>query len=192
MNIILASKSKRRKQLLRRIVKDFKVIDSGFDESTINNENPKEYCQKLAVAKSQKVASANSLDPNSIIIGADTIVSINDEILEKPSSYNEAFDMLKKLSGKTHFVHTGVSIISILKNTHVNFTETTEVRFINLRDIDIDKYIIKSQPYDKSGSYGIQDSDFIFVDYIVGNYENVIGLPISKIYNSLIELKAIK
>ena len=120
MNIILASKSKRRKQLLERLVKDFIVIDSGFDESTVNIKNPKEYCQKLAIAKSQKVASKKSLDPNSIIIGADTIISINNEILEKPSNYNEAFNMLKKLSGKIHFVHTGVSIISVLKNTHIN------------------------------------------------------------------------
>ena len=83
-------------------------------------------------------------------------------------------------------------ILVILENTYINFIETTKVKFVNLRDKDIEKYILKSQPYDKSGSYGIQDSDFIFVDYIIGNYENVIGFPITKIYNSLLELKAIK
>ena len=192
MNIILASKSKRRKDLLKRLVKDFTVIDSKFDESTIIIKNPKKYCKKLAMLKAQKVASMDSLSPNSIIIGADTIVSINNEILEKPSNYNEAFKMLKKLSGEVHFVYTGVSIISSLYDIHVNFIEETKVKFINLRDKDIENYILKSQPYDKSGSYGIQDPDFIFADYIAGNYENVIGLPISRIYNSLLELKAIK
>ena len=192
MNIILASKSERRNYLLKRLVKDFIVIDSEFDESTLNIKDPKEYCKEMAISKARKVASMKSLNPNSIVIGADTIVSINNEILEKPSNYDEAFKMLKKLSGEIHFVHTGVSIISIFKDIHINFIETTKVKFVNLRDIDIEKYILKSQPYDKSGSYGIQDSDFIFVDYIIGNYENVIGLPISKIFNSLLELKAIK
>ncbi|MAX09817.1 MAG: septum formation protein Maf [Candidatus Marinimicrobia bacterium] len=192
MNIILASKSKRRKDLLKRLVKDFRVIDSEFDESTINIKNPKKYCKKLAILKAQKVASMDSLSPNSIVIGADTIVSINNEILEKPSNYKEAFKMLKKLSGDVHFVYTGVSIISTLNDIHINFIEKTKVKFINLRDKDIESYILKSQPYDKSGSYGIQDPDFIFADHIVGNYENVIGLPISRIFNSLLELKAIK
>ena len=179
MNIILASKSKRRHYLLKKLIKDFKIIDSSFDESTIKIKNPKKHCQKLAISKAETVSKKNF---DSIIIAADTIVSINNKILEKPSNYKESFNMLKLLSGKIHSVHTGVSIICREKNINFNFIETTKVKFIDLRKQDIENYIIKSKPYDKSGSYGIQDSNFIFVDYIIGNYENVIGLPISKIY----------
>ena len=100
--------------------------------------------------------------------------------------------MLKILSGRIHFVYTGVSIISKLNCIDISFIETTKVKFINLRDKDIKQYIVDSKPYDKSGSYGIQDKNFIFVDYIIGNYENVIGLPISKLYKFLLELKVIK
>ena len=189
MKIILASKSSRRSYLLKKLIKDFTIIDSKLDESLIKNKKPKEYCQKLAVLKAQRVAQNNT---DCIIIAADTIVSIKNNILGKPSSYDEAFKMLKLLSGKIHFVHTGVSIISPSNKSHVNFIETTKVKFVNLRDKDIKRYIDSSKPYDKAGSYGIQDSEFIFVDYIEGNYENVIGLPISKIYKILLELKVIK
>ena len=189
MKIILASKSSRRSYLLKRLVKDFTIIDSKFDESLIKNKNPKEYCQELAILKAQHVAQKNA---NSIVIAADTIVSIKNNILGKPSNYDEAFKMLKLLSGKTHLVHTGVSIISKFNKPYINFTETTKVKFVNLRDEDIKQYIDISKPYDKAGSYGIQDAEFVFVDYIEGNYENVIGLPISRIYKILLELKVIK
>tara|TARA_B100001029_G_C15039465_1_gene442533 strand:+ start:732 stop:1301 length:570 start_codon:yes stop_codon:yes gene_type:complete len=189
MKIILASKSSRRSYLLKKLIKDFTIIDSKFDESLIKNKKPKEYCQKIAISKAQSVAQKNA---DSIVIAADTIVSIKNNILEKPSSYNEAFKMLKLLSGSTHFVHTGVSIIYPFNKSNVNFTETTKVKFVNLRDKDIKQYIDSNKPYDKAGSYGIQDPEFIFVDYIEGNYENVIGLPISKIYKILLELKVIK
>jgi len=189
MKIILASKSSRRNYLLKKLIKDFIVIDSKFDESLIKIKTPKKYCQKLAVLKAQHVAQKNT---DSIVIAADTIVSIKNKILEKPSNYDEAFKMLKLLSGDTHFVHTGVSIISISNKIYINFIETTKVKFTNLRDKDIKQYIINNKPYDKAGSYGIQDPEFIFVDQITGNYENVIGLPISKIYEILLELKVIK
>ena len=127
--------------------------------------------------------------PRGLILGADTIVCIDNKILEKPANYNESFAMLRLLSGKTHYVHTGVSILS--KKTSLNFVETTEVTFFDLSDYEIQSYIENNSPYDKSGSYGIQDDSLLFVKNIKGNYENVIGLPISKLYRLLLELKVV-
>ena len=94
------------------------------------------------------------------------------------------------LSGKTHSVYTGVSILS--QSININFTDKTKVKFLELTPKEINKYIINNNPYDKSGSYGIQDDSILFVDYIIGNYENVIGLPISRINKLLVKLKIIK
>ena len=187
MKLILASKSQRRYELLKKIGVNFKVIDSNLDEKSITNNNPKLYCQKLAKLKAQIVLNKN---PNSIVIGADTIVCLNQKTLEKPQDYNEAFKMLKILSGNLHSVYTGVSILS--KSKSFTFIEETKVKFLNLNDKEIENYINKNKPYDKSGSYGIQDESMLFIDYINGNYENVIGLPISKVYKILLELKVIK
>ena len=185
--IILASKSKRRHDLLKKTGIDFEVIESRLDESLIKNNNPKLYCQELAKLKAQTVLNKK---PTSTVIGADTIVYLNEKILEKPQNYNEAFRMLRMLSGEIHSVYTGVSILT--KDKDCTFAEETKVKFLDLNDEEIDDYIKKNKPYDKSGSYGIQDESMLFVDYIIGNYENVIGLPISKVYKILLELKAIK
>ena len=187
MNVILASKSKRRERLLKKLGLNFKIIDSKLDESNIKFKRPHLYCQKLANMKANLVLEKN---PDSLIIGADTIVYIDNKILEKPSNYKEAFNMLKMLSGKKHSVYTGVSILS--KFININFTDKTKVKFLELTDKEIKRYIDNNNPYDKSGSYGIQDDSMLFVDYIIGNYENVIGLPISKINKQLIKLKIIK
>ena len=187
MKLILASKSSRRKALLEKLKIDFKVIYSDLDESKITERDPSLYCQKLAKMKAEIVLKKN---PESTIIGADTIVCIDKKILEKPVDYNDAFKMLRLLSNKTHSVYTGISILTNYKK--INFVEKTKVTFFQLNDREIEKYIINSKPYDKSGSYGIQDESMTFVKYINGNYENVIGLPISRVYRSLLELKVIK
>ena len=186
MNLILASKSPRRAQLLKKMNINFKVEDSKLDESKYLIKNPKEYCQKLANAKAKSVLAKFN---DSTIIGADTIVEIDNEILEKPSDFKEAYNMLRKLSGKKHNVFTGISIIS--SNFEINFVEKTTVKFFEISKNDIQTYIKKNKPYDKSGSYGIQDESMIFVDYIVGNYENIIGLPVSRVYKCLKKLKII-
>ena len=188
LKIILASKSSRRKHLLSRVLNNFKVIDSKLDESKVKIEKPSKYCKKLAQLKARKIAQNHT---NDIIIGADTIVYFKKKILGKPKDYNEAFNMLKKLSGQTHTVYTGVSILSINQNLNVNFSEKTNVTFYEISDNQIDWYITNNNPYDKAGSYGIQDGSQLFVKSINGNYENVIGLPISKIYRYFIELKVI-
>ena len=186
--IILASKSSRRKQLLSRILDDFMIIDSNLDESKIKIDEPSKYCRNLSYLKAKAVSKNFK---NDIIIGADTIVYLNNIILGKPKDYNEAFNMLKKLSGQTHTVFTGVSILSINKKININFSEKTNVTFYDIPDNQIDWYIKNNNPYDKAGSYGIQDGSQLFVKVINGNYENVIGLPISKIYRYFIELKFI-
>ena len=186
--IILASKSSRRKQLLSRILDDFKIINSNLDESKIKIDEPSKYCRNLSYLKAKTVSKNFK---NDIIIGADTIVYLNNIILGKPKDYNEAFNMLKKLSGQTHTVFTGVSILSINKKININFSEKTNVTFYDIPDNQIDWYIKNNNPYDKAGSYGIQDGSQLFVKVINGNYENVIGLPISKIYRYFIELKLI-
>lgn len=188
LKIILASKSSRRKHLLSRILNNFKVIDSKLDESKVKIDKPSKYCKKLAQLKARKIAQNHT---NDIIIGADTIVYLKKKILGKPKDYNEAFNMLKKLSGQTHTVYTGVSILSINQNLNINFSEKTNVTFYEISDNQIDWYITNNNPYDKAGSYGIQDGSQLFVKSINGNYENVIGLPISKIYRYFIELKVI-
>ena len=188
LKIILASKSSRRKHLLSRILNNFKVIDSKLDESKVKIEKPSKYCKKLAQLKARKIAQNHT---NDIIIGADTIVYFKKKILGKPKDYNEASNMLKKLSGQTHTVYTGVSILSINQNLNINFSEKTNVTFYEISDNQIDWYITNNNPYDKAGSYGIQDGSQLFVKNINGNYENVIGLPISKIYRYFIELKVI-
>ena len=186
--IILASKSSRRKQLLSRILDDFKIINSNLDESKIKIDDPAKYCRNLSYLKAKTVSKNFK---NDIIIGADTIVFLNNTILEKPKDYNEAFNMLKRLSGQTHTVFTGVTILSINNKVNINFSEKTNVTFYDISDNQIDWYIKNNNPYDKAGSYGIQDGSQLFVKAINGNYENVIGLPISKIYRYFIELKVI-
>ncbi len=186
MKVILASKSNRRKQLLKRIVNNFKIVDSKLDESKIKLDKPERYCLNLAQLKAEKVLAKN---PQDLIIGADTIVYLGNKILGKPKNYDDAFKMIKLLSNKTHKVYTGVSIIS--QSNKINFVEKTEVTFYNLSDKEIDNYIQQDKPYDKAGSYGIQDGSQLFVKAIKGNYENVIGFPIAKIYRYFIELNII-
>ena len=188
MKVILASKSSRRKQLLEKILNNFKIIDSKLDESKIKLDKPDKYCSNLAQLKANKVADKN---PEDLVIGADTIVFFKNQILGKPKNYNEAFKMIKLLSNQTHTVYTGVSIISQLAKINISFTERTDVTFYNLSDIQIANYIKQDSPYDKAGSYGIQDGSQLFVKTINGNYENVIGLPIAKIYRYFIELNII-
>tara|TARA_B100000287_G_scaffold425122_1_gene470923 strand:+ start:613 stop:1185 length:573 start_codon:yes stop_codon:yes gene_type:complete len=188
LKIILASKSPRRKQLLKKILNNFKIIDSKLDENKIKLDTPKKYCLNLAQLKAKNITKRF---PDDLIIAADTIVCIKNNILGKPSNYNEAFEMIKSLSNCTHAVYTGVSIISKNNKINVNFVEKTDVTFYNLSDKEIKDYINTDKPFDKAGSYGIQDGSQLFVKSIKGSYENVIGLPISKIYRYFIELNII-
>ena len=181
MNIILASKSPRRKILLEKANLKFKILESNFCEknNNLNHNRPSYYCRDLAKLKSIDVAN-NFTD--SLVIGADTIVYKNGIIYNKPKNKSEAISHLKALSNDTHIVYTGVALIIKSKNIKLSFYEKTFVTFYKLNNSDINFYINKYKPYDKAGAYGIQDWSMIFVKGIKGCFNNVIGFPISKFY----------
>jgi septum formation protein len=187
--IILASGSPRRMQLLKQIGIVFEVEIPQSDESIIVGESPSELVMRLSKLKATEIA--NKL-VTGIIIGSDTIVVLEGDVLGKPINKLDAISMLKRLSNKTHKVFTGYSIIDVLnKVTITNFNET-EVKFRNLDENEIFQYVESGSPLDKAGSYGIQD-DFgaVFIEYIIGDYYTVVGLPISKLYLDLKKINAI-
>ncbi len=169
MEIILASASPRRRELLGKIVKDFKVIVSGEEEITTKT-SPSDICLELATQKAQAVAK-NHFD--SIVIGADTIVVLNDKLLGKPKSVLDNINYLKSLSNTSHFVLTGYAII--YKGKLYGGVEKTEVKFRKLSEKEIISYCQGGNGLDKAGGYGIQDGDF--VSEIIGDYDNVVGFP---------------
>lgn len=181
--IVLASKSPRRKELLAAMGLTFTIELKEVDESY----DPTLSAAEISTYISEKKASAFIGDPNHIIITADTIVAINGEILGKPESRIDAQGMLAKLSGSAHEVYTGVSIKH--KNQITSFYDKTEVHCRNLSSTEIDYYIDNYNPYDKAGSYGVQDwFGLVAVERIIGSYTNVMGLPTEKLYYYLSRL----
>tara|TARA_Y100000590_G_scaffold463357_1_gene629929 strand:- start:954 stop:1535 length:582 start_codon:yes stop_codon:yes gene_type:complete len=181
MKIILASASNRRKEILKKINLDFKIHPSDFDESSINitHDNPRIYCQKLAIKKASKISNKFH---NKFIIGADTIVYCDNKIIGKPQNYSEAIKYLQLLSNKEHQVYTGVSLIHKACKINKSFIDKTNVFFHKLDYKDIDFYVKHYKPYDKAGAYGIQDWSSIFVKKINGCFYNVVGFPLPKFY----------
>lgn len=179
-DIILASKSPRRKELLEQINLNFNIYTEETDETFDKNLSPAEIVEYLAYKKASAVADKGLQD--SIIIGADTIVMYNEEILLKPKDEQEAYASLEKLSGKTHSVYTGISIIDTTTNHNYTSSAITEVRMKTLSNEEINFYIKTGEPMDKAGSYGIQGIGAIFIEGLNGDYFNVVGLPISKLY----------
>ncbi len=186
MKIILASQSPRRKKLLEQLGLTFEVIPSSINED-ISGFEPPAFVEELALQKAQDVATSLH---KCLVIGADTIVVLDGEILGKPSNHIEASQMLSKLSSKTHSVFTGVAFVQADKinnnnRTHV-FSVETKVTFGTLASNEIDAYVATGSPMDKAGSYGIQDDwGAVFVEGINGDYNNVVGLPIYKFYQEL-------
>lgn len=176
--LILASKSPRRQELLKFITTDFTVKSADADETL-----PKGITPSDAVVTLSKIKALPLKNSNDIIIGADTVVSIDGEILGKPKNKQNAEDMLKRLSGKTHSVFTGITIIKGEKET--SFYEETKVTFHPLTDEEIKKYIQTEEPMDKAGAYGIQGYGSLLVKKIDGDYFNVVGLPVSRLYREL-------
>lgn len=179
-NLILASSSPRRKELLSILQIPFEVKASDVNEDFHSELSPHEVVIELADRKAKHVSKNH---PSSIIIGADTIVVSGSEILGKPNSPTEAFEMLRKLSGSTHSVYTGVSIVSTARTT--TFYEKTDVTFWELTDDEIHAYISTGEPYDKAGSYGIQGYGSTLVKWIHGDYYTVVGLPIARLVREL-------
>jgi septum formation protein len=183
MKFILASKSPRRIQILKKAKFKFKIIPSEIDESVIStNLKPEDYCMELAKLKSKYISKKYT---DYTVIGADTIVFINGKILNKPLNMIEAKNMLNLLSGNKHKVLTGVSLQNQILNINFTFFDVSEVKFYPINNLEIDNYISNCNPLDKAGSYGIQDESAIFIEKIHGSYDNIMGFPISKFYQSL-------
>ena len=181
-NFILGSNSPRRKEILKEIGLDFSVYPSNIDE----NFNKEMKLENIGVFLAEKKANAikNELKENDILITADTTVIHNNELLSKPENTLEAKEMLNKLSGKSHKVITGVCLLS--KNKKCTFSCKTIVTFNNLEIKEIEFYINKFKPFDKAGSYGIQEwIGLIGIEKIEGSYTNVVGLPASMLYTKL-------
>lgn len=172
---ILASGSPRRKELLSLIIPEFEILVSGCDESVPDN-TPVE--KVPAILAEQKALSVSKLRPNDTVIGSDTVVVLNGEIFGKPRDKAHAHAMLKALSGKKHFVYTGVAVAE--NGVVRSFVDKTEVEFYELSDETIEKYIETLEPMDKAGAYGIQGKGSVLVKGIHGDYFNVMGLPVAK------------
>ncbi len=170
--LILASKSPRRKELLSLITENFVVKTADVDESLPNNIKPDRAVEYLSRIKAEPFG--NSTDT---VIGADTVVAVDGIILGKPKDRDDAYNMLKLLSGKYHSVFTGVTVISPQKT--ITFSVETKVKFFELKDNEIKSYIDTSEPFDKAGGYGIQGKGCLLVEKIEGDYFNVVGLPVS-------------
>ena len=181
--MILASSSPRRKELLQRLNYPFDIILPDVDESILAlGSNPEKYCITLAEMKTKNISQKY---PHALVIGADTIVVLGGQILNKPDDRVQAENMLSMLSGQTHQVYTGVCLKRMENNIHHTFSEITMVTFRTLDKQDILHYIVSCPPYDKAGSYGIQDWSAVYVKNIQGCYDNVVGFPLSRFYHEL-------
>ncbi|MDM1137984.1 Maf family nucleotide pyrophosphatase [Empedobacter sp. R132-2] len=183
-NIILASQSPRRKELLAGLGLQFSTISLDIDETFDRNEFKKEQITEYLSAK--KAKAYTDIQPNDLIITSDTTVWVDDDSLEKASNREEAYEMIKKLSGKTHSVYTSVTIRSLEKE--VTFSDETQVTFADLTDEEIYFYIDNYKPFDKAGAYGVQEwIGYIGVENMNGSYFNVMGLPTHKLYKELVK-----
>ena len=181
MNIILASQSPRRRELLKRIgIENFKVIPAQGEELATRTLTPDQLVEELSQRKCAEVAAAH---PKDLVIAADTVVSIHNRVLGKPRSEEDAARMLAALSGKLHLVYTGVTVAK--EGRTLTQHEVTSVRFRTLTQADIIRYIATGEPMDKAGAYGIQGYGSVLVEGISGDYYNVMGLPVCRLSRML-------
>ena len=178
MSIILASGSPRRKELLEMLeIRDFKIIPAKGEERLPAGAGPEETVKALSMQKAQEVSAF--ADSGDIVIAADTIVWFADRIFGKPHSEAEAKRMLSELSGNTHKVYTGVTVIC--GDTLISECEVSSVHFRDISEAEIDRYIKTGEPMDKAGSYGAQGKGALFVKGIDGDFFNVMGLPLCRL-----------
>ena len=188
--LILASCSPRRRELIKLLGMDFECISVDADEST-NETVPSKAVQEISAKKARAALSARKIARDEVIIGADTIVVFNEKLLGKPVDDKDAERMLLMLSGQTHFVYTGVTLIYLDCNNNVaeiSFAEKTEVNFAEISLEEIKKYISTGNHKDKAGSYAIQDEFGVHITGIKGDYNNVVGFPVARIYSELKKL----
>lgn len=199
IKIILASGSPRRKELLAQVGYDFDVCPS-LSEEDLEVMAPSEYVMLLAKMKADEVCNrliaedvgrrVKKLPERFVVLGADTVVSLNGRILGKPYDYDDAYNTLNSLSDQTHQVYTGVCLIYVegRAKTSSSFFEKTDVTFYPVSHNEIIQYLATNEPFDKAGSYGIQGKGGLFVKRIEGDYNNVVGLPLARVYHELEEL----
>ena len=183
---ILASTSPRRRELLKNTGIDFEVKSPDFDENILN----KQFSYNLVknIAENKALSVKRKINYPAVIISADTVVINNDIILGKPKDFDDALNMLKALNNKTHKVVTSVCVIDTGTNKKIIKSETSEVTFNNVNENDLKSYINNFKPYDKAGSYGIQELPKGFIKEIKGDYENIVGLPVKLLINMIHEI----
>ena len=185
--LILASNSPRRRELLEQIGVEFEVIPSNAEEK-VTKQEPSEVVEELSRQKAEDIAASVE---DGIVLGADTVVCQDGQIMGKPKDEADAKQMLQKLQGEEHSVYTGVTIL-VKENgavQHVQtFSQETKVYVYEMTDEEIDRYIATGEPMDKAGAYGIQGRFAAYVDGIEGDYNNVVGLPVSAVWQELKEL----
>lgn len=190
--IILGSASPRRRELLEQIGVEFEVLVSGGEEKYTSTE-PAEIVKELALAKAENVAAVVEHLENVVVIGADTIVALDGEILGKPKSEEDAFRMLKHLQGREHQVYTGTALLIYDESGEkrvIGHAERTEVFVHEMDDEEICRYIATGEPMDKAGGYGIQGRFAAYIERIEGDYYNVVGLPVAYLYQELKSLNS--
>jgi septum formation protein len=185
--IILASSSPRRKELLSQAGVAFTIVVSGCDETPVPGESAREMVERLAIIKAAVVADQHR---HAYVIGADTTVCIDGEVLGKPESFEEACSMLKKIQGRTHEVLGGIAIINRSQALEKRWSHSTKVTMAPMSEEVIARYVRSGEPMDKAGSYAIQGLGLQFVDSVEGSYSNVVGLNISALMVELVGLGA--
>ncbi|HEX2270504.1 MAG TPA: Maf family protein [Pyrinomonadaceae bacterium] len=176
--LILASGSPRRKELLSAVGWEFEAVTAGIDESVRPNEAPAVYVQRLARSKAESVAAKLN---HGLVLGADTTVVVENQILGQPRDDADAKRMLDLLNGKWHEVLTGVALVRVGGESRVEY-ETTRVRFARMSEREIEWYIATGEARGKAGAYGIQGAAGLFIEEIQGDYFNIVGLPIRLVY----------
>jgi septum formation protein len=186
MKLILASASPRRAEILHHAGFTFSVISSAVDETPFPSESARDHVARLAAAKAELVA-ARAVGP-AIVLAADTVVAVENRFLGKPRSEEDARQMLESLSGRTHSVLTGVTLIRLPDAERIEFVESTLVHFAQLDPEEITRYLATEEPHDKAGAYAIQGRAGRYIPRIEGCYFNVVGLPLARVQQSLTTL----
>jgi septum formation protein len=187
--LILASRSPRRAEILRAAGWPFEAVAADIDESVRQPEDAVSYVMRLALSKAQKVAAKFT---EGLVLGADTTVLVDGEMLGQPRDDNDARRMLKLLNGRWHEVSTGVALLRAGEDAQVLMDhETTRVRFAEMSDEEIDWYISTGEPRGKAGAYGIQGHAALFVEEIAGDYFNIVGLPVRLVYELVRRLRTL-
>ncbi len=188
-NIILASASPRRENFLRQLGLDFKIIPADIDETPFLDEGGENFASRMAASK---VETIGKLYPDQVVIGADTIIYFQGEIIGKPENQEHALIMLKKMQADSHLVITGLSLFCQQTQLCQTITETSTVKFANFNDDILKAYISSGEPMDKSGAYAIQGIGSFLIKEIKGSCSNVIGLPMHRLVTLLLEHKIIE